>query len=486
MSARVGAPGHAPAAPGVLSAGRIALCLGFAALLLWPMALVSTPIVYFDSYAYDSAGRAALAILRDLLPAAEAPAGGGGGAPAGEGGGGGGIGALRSAAWSVTLALLGGMPWGAVALCALQTAATLLVCGALVPPGTAMPPVRWVPAAAGIALLTGLPWYASYAMPDILGALVIAYYAAVASGAVRGAPAAVALGALATFAILGHYGHVPLAAGLAVVVAAMRWRRLGAAGWAMLAAPLVLAVAVNLATSAALARVAPAPPAPPAAAASAPAPPALPSATPRRLPILLARTIEDGPGLRHLREACARGLYATCDLFDPLPATATAFLWGPDGIRTLSPAEMAVLRAEEGRIVLGAARAYPAAQAGAFARNVAEQLALVGVDQHFAAPPPAPGEAGRPNGALALADRAVPLVTALAAAVLLWRLASGRLAPALRPALWVLAAGLLINALVYGGLSYPVDRYGGRIAWLIPALLALDLALGGRARRPAP
>ena len=497
MSASAAPPAPPPA--GVLSVRRLAWCLLLAALLMWPMALVTAPIVYFDSYAYASAGRAALAMAAELLPLPEAAGGGGTGAADGgddgASGGGGGIGALRSAAWSVSLALLGGMPWGAVALCVLQAAATLLVASALIPAGASGGAIggaaRWAPALAATALLTGLPWYAAYAMPDLLGALVIAYYAVVAAAPRRlGAPAAWTLAALATYAVLGHYGHVPLAAGLAAVAAVLRWRRMDLAAAAMLAGPVLVAVLVNVATSAVLERAA-APPAP-ASAQDAAAPPApssalpssgLPSAAPRRLPILLARSIEDGPALRHLREACAENLYATCDLFDQLPRTATALLWGPDGIRTLSAAQMAVLRAEEMRIVLGATRAYPAAQAGAFAQNIGLQLARVGVDQHFAAPAPPGGESAVQPAALMLADRTIPLVTALAALALLWRAATGRLDAGLRPALWVLAAGLAANAVIYGGLSYPVDRYQGRIAWLIPALLALDLVTGGRTRR---
>ena len=486
------APVRARAAAGVLSVRRVAWCLLIGALLMWPMALVTAPIVYFDSYAYASAGRAALAMAAELLPLPEAAGSdGGGGTGAGDGDAdeGGGIGALRSAAWSVSLALLGGMPWGAVALCVLQAAATLLVASALIPAGAFGGAARWAPALVATALLTGLPWYAAYAMPDLLGALVIAYYAVVAAAPRRlGAPASWALAALAAFAILGHYGHVPLAAGLAAVAAILRWRRMDVAAAAMLAGPVLVAVLVNVATSAVLERAAPSAPAStqsaaaPSADSSAPSS-ALPSAAPRRLPILLARSIEDGPALRHLREACADDLYATCDLFDPIPRNATALLWGPDGIRTLTSAQMAVLRAEEMRIVLGATRAYPAAQAGAFARNIGLQLVRVGVDQHFAAPAPPGGERAVQPAALVLADRTIPLVTALAALALLWRAGTGRLAPALRPALWVLVAGLAANAVIYGGLSYPVDRYQGRIAWLIPALLALDLALGGRTRR---
>jgi hypothetical protein len=39
--------------------------------------------------------------------------------------------------------------------------------------------------------------------------------------------------------------------------------------------------------------------------------------------------------------------------------------------------------------------------------------------------------------------------------------------------LLVLLAGLAINAVIFGGLSAPVDRYQGRIIWLVPMLAGL-------------
>jgi hypothetical protein len=45
----------------------------------------------------------------------------------------------------------------------------------------------------------------------------------------------------------------------------------------------------------------------------------------------------------------------------------------------------------------------------------------------------------------------------------------------------MLALALLMNAVVFGGLSAPADRYQGKIAWLVPMLAAM-LWLG---RRPA-
>ena len=474
---------------GLLSPRAIAGCLLAALLLCWPMLLVTAPLAYYDSYAYASAGRTALASLLDALPLPDPPAptggGAGGGAAAAAEDDGGGTGVLRSAPWSLAIAMLGGMPRGAIALCILQTAATLLMLRAVIPAGALIGPALWVPAAIAVGLLTGLPWYAAYAMPDILGALVIGYYAALAMPAgLPGRAAQWVFAALAAFAIAAHYGHLPLAAGLAAVAALLRIRHLTLGRVALLAGPVVAAVLANLAVSVAVERMTPPPPVQAqAGAAAAPAPSAMPSATPRRLPILLGRAIEDGPGLWHLREACLRDAYATCDLFDEIPPTASAFLWGDEGIRSLSAGELAVLRGEEMEIVIGATRAYPLEQAAAFGRNVALQLARVGVDQVLPAPPPPARRSADIDPVLAVADRVVPVVTGLAALWLLWRTLSGRLDPALRAPLAILVAALAANALVYGGLSYPVDRYQGRLAWLIPALLALDLVIGRRTRR---
>ena len=225
--------------PPLLSPRGAAFALGAALLLLWPMALVTAPLVYFDSFAYADAGERAFALLR-LLLMPDAAQGGGGAAAAG---GGEGLGSLRSASWSVFVAALGGMPWGLVAACALQTAATLFVLGALVPEGASPRRGRAILGAAAVGVLSGLPWYASYAMPDILGALVVGYYAALPLIVGRVPHRTLALlGALACFAILSHYGHLPLAAGLAGLILLWRVRHLSAALVAATLAPDPMAV----------------------------------------------------------------------------------------------------------------------------------------------------------------------------------------------------------------------------------------------------
>ena len=52
--------------------------------------------------------------------------------------------------------------------------------------------------------------------------------------------------------------------------------------------------------------------------------------------------------------------------------------------------------------------------------------------------------------------------------------------------LLVAVAGLAINAAIFGGLSVPVDRYQGRVVWIIPALAALFWLNRRKASRPAP
>jgi uncharacterized ion transporter superfamily protein YfcC len=71
----------------------------------------------------------------------------------------------------------------------------------------------------------------------------------------------------------------------------------------------------------------------------------------------------------------------------------------------------------------------------------------------------------------------IPLLAALIAATLLIllyarrdRLGVGRRE---REMLFMAVAGLAINAAIFGGLSVPVDRYQGRVIWIIPALAAL-------------
>jgi hypothetical protein len=68
---------------------------------------------------------------------------------------------------------------------------------------------------------------------------------------------------------------------------------------------------------------------------------------------------------------------------------------------------------------------------------------------------------------------------AAAFVVLAWR--RGYLSAPERDLALLVLVGLIVNALIFGGLSAPVDRYQSRIVWLIPALWFIYTARAGRA-----
>ena len=212
------------------------------------------------------------------------------------------------------------------------------------------------------------------------------------------------------------------------------------------------------------------------------------------MPVLLARSIEDGPGRWYLEEECREeDRYAICELFHPLPKRVYDILWSADGLRSATPDQLARIRAEESEIVLGATMRYPLQQAAASARNTLYQMVLLGTGELLPWPEAgadadihtlAPKNADNYDDAvLGLFDWITPAFTLLAFAVLAWRVATGRTQRYLAEVAMLTLFALFINAAIYGGLSAPVDRYQARLAWLIPALLALDLALGGRSPR---
>ena len=88
------------------------------------------------------------------------------------------------------------------------------------------------------------------------------------------------------------------------------------------------------------------------------------SLAPKRYPIQLARSVEDGPGAWYLRDHCATERYAICEVFGPNPPRDVGeFLWSRNGVRYRATAEqMERIRAEESIIVRRAAMAYPGFQ----------------------------------------------------------------------------------------------------------------------------
>ncbi|MDU8942190.1 hypothetical protein [Ovoidimarina sediminis] len=428
------------------------------------MLLTTAPLGYFDTAGYVDQGRAAveLAITRlGFLPEAASNGGEGIGSE-------GGIRLLRAPAYTLFSYLTTQSPVGLALMTWAQTALTLFGLGALACAGRTCPTrssaiLGFLP----VAGLTTLPWMASYAMPDILGAALIVFYMLIAGPFEKlGRAGQILLTLIACFAVAAHYGNIPLAAALALMsllLRALAGKPLLLAGVAAVV-PILTAVLLNLIASA-------------AATGSA-------EVAPKRLPILLSRSIEDGPALWHLRNACEAERYEICAAFDEFPETVGDFLWSEAGIKSLSAEELDTLRREESAILFNAFREYPVAQTWALSRNALLQVIRIGTGEIL----PIVKTADTPVGFTVAAqdtldtpvfeifDWVTKVATAVASVWLLYLWLTGRLSVEDRRMLLVLIAAIAVNALIFGGLSYPVDRYQSRIAWLIPAFLAILLA----------
>ncbi len=441
----------------LLSAQGIAVAVLFSVILCWPMLLVTAPLGYFDTLAYLHTGERAVDLAISSIvastPGTEAGAGSSAADDAAS------ARQMRSFVYSTFLYLGSLGPGGLILATVVQTTATLMVAFAFF---TVRPPLASAVVGGGLlAAVTTLPWFASYAMPDILAAALILFYALLVGGIGHiGIGWRIMLAAIAAFATVSHYGHIPLAFGLmvsSVAICVMR-RSLSASVLVLAVLPVALAVGLNLSASAV----------------------ALdgPSVAPKRLPILLARSIDDGPAAWHLRDSCPEIGYAICGIFpDGVPDDMITFLWSEEGIRRASTDQLNAIRAEEGRILLNTLREYPVEQFSSFFRNVGLQLVTIGTDQvNPLARQDASGEFASTEGMrdaypyLGHFDVIVLWGTFAATAIAGLAWATGALPRGAGWALGMCVIGLFGNALIFGGLSVPADRYQSRVAWVLPAL----------------
>lgn len=325
-----------------------------------------------------------------------------------------------------------------------------------------------------VAALSGLPWYASYLMPDVLGGVVLLFGIILVRDIDRlGFLPSMLLLALAGFAASAHYGNIPIM--LAVVLAALgmrllRWRLT----WKSVLMGVVAAAvapAINLMASSVVLEEA--------------------SVTPQRLPIILARTLNDGPGLWYLTDVCPEADLELCRAYDVEDFTTDTYwlLWSDEGILSLPKEQFDRIRAEEMKVVIGAFKAYPLEQTKALLSNVVSQFVYVGVSQIYVANQffddyEPEGLRDGPTVQLLLDfDVIIPWATLAAALAMIGTAVAHGISPRWIDMALVCLGGLAANAFVFGGLSYAVDRYQGRLAWVVPVLAILFIAETLAARR---
>lgn len=461
------------------------IALTAALLLAWPMLATGAYLTFADTESYIRGGEIIGRMIVDMLNLDSLWSSGGGVAdPSGTAGAApegremrnekGQPYVVRSFIYSLYTLVTGAAIWPA-GFAILQSAMTLWMLFALIGPDAASRPRVLAMGFLVVAAFTTLPWFTVYLMPDLMAAAVLIYAAIL----VRRFDDLVlwqrlALGAIAAFAVAAHYGHGPLAAG--IIGIALLWR--------LIARRLTLAVVV--------AGVLPVLFSPLANLSASSVALDTPSMAPLRLPILLARSIQDGPARWYLQEACPEAPLAFCEAFgDNVPTNIPQFLWDENGIDSLSPELMSRIRAEEFHVLALAFRTYPVEQTVSLFRNAALQTVKIGLGQISLSTRRDDGtwasaSTPRAQAVMASFDRIVPYVTWAAAGGLLLLLIMGRLTRPELEILAVLTLGYLLNALIFGGLSAPVDRYQSRIAWLFPAFAVIVLArLRLRRRKPA-
>ena len=461
-------PDAAPLPPPYWSGKGLLLSLVAAVILSWPMLLMQGPLVYADTGSYYEMGEKILGMAESRIAGPfQADEARPQGILAKTGSGTEGL-KLRSIPYSIYTYLTAASPLGFLVTCLAQATIVLFAGAALIPRIPSSGRIPFAVGLAGVATLSSLPWFVSYAMPDLLAALVVIFYLLqlrLADGI--GTKGQIVLAAIATCAVLSHYGNIPLAAGLAVAVIAWRWfeRSLALPVVGLCLAPVVLAAAFNI--------------------ASGKVSTGEESVAPKRLPILLARSLEDGPARWYLQDACKTDRYTICEVFDTIPDNVGSFLWGEDGFRRATDAQVEAIRAEEREILIEAFKRYPIEQTRALLGNALLQTVSVGTGELW---PLGQSENGalvdkvenggmraEQNRLLLFFDVVTPVATFLASALLLYVAGRCRISYSWWVIIGFTVLALLLNAAIFGGLSAPVDRYQSRIVWLLPVLLVLCL-----------
>jgi len=351
--------------------------------------------------------------------------------------------------------------------------AALLLHRRLLGPGAFTDPNRLAALLLVLAVCTTAPFFCSFAMPDLFAGLsILAATLLLTQSGIRDPAERWVCFAIAAIGGLFHASHILLLLGLAVLALAARFVVrtkiskpglicVAAAAGLGLAGEFVFVQGVTVATG----------------------------ESPIRPPFVTARLIDDGPGLRYLRDTCPQNGLFLCRFKDRLPLHSDTFLWGataPQGVfNTLDPADKRRLASEQTKFVLQVVRERPFEVVASSLSSALHQLRLFqlpefnypGIFDSSGLPAAEQVKVARTRamrgdmptlifGLFASTMAALALISLLLQA---WEQRIDRRLVAL------VISGILLNAFICGALSTPHDRYGARVMWLLPMLAAAAL-----------
>jgi hypothetical protein len=331
-----------------------------------------------------------------------------------------------------------------------------------------------------LALLSTASWTVSYAMPDLFNAIVaLSIIAATVFWQRLGATQRLVLMIVIAASVTMHLTHLLTACGMLAVAALLRWRLWSsiAIGGGIIAGVFALLLVGRVGFHEW-------------------------TIAPQSPPFLMARIVADGPGKLFLRENCPKLGWAMCRYLDRLDVGPDDFVWHENGVysaRDVTSEDRAAIRAEDKRLYVAAALAYPGLWLRAFALNVARQLGDFTLANHimpsWVTYTPTgmelwPKEDERAPAGTYSYDEAelervwdvVLYATVLASVGYLLLLAYRRALTRDQTDVLILAMAAAWLSALAGALSEVSPRYETRAIWLIPAVAALVYAARTRNR----
>jgi hypothetical protein len=341
-----------------------------------------------------------------------------------------------------------------------------------------------------LCLLSNLPWFTGFIMPDIFtGVLILTFFLLVFCYPQLGSGEKIYLIILAIVATVVHLSHIPLALGLLgtawlfKMVARKQHNLPPPALWRTTFA-VVLAITMLLANNYRTYGIL--------------------TISPGGYAFPLARLLADGPAVKYLRVHCPEENYTLCAYLDQLPSDSNTFLWLAD-----SPFRKVGwiygYRHEGQKIVIETVLHYPFQVVKLTMWNTIRQLPLINNGYIYSClntPHPTdaikayfPGDFGayahsrQSQNTLGLSGfnhlhlLLIALCLPVAAVALFFYLKHRRFLPVLL--LVALAGAYILNAFSTAALSGPHNRYGSRLIWLLPffCLAAIMDAIYNRKRQ---
>ncbi len=446
------------------------LCLAvLTALFSWATILHGKPAYFDDTANYLSGGEKIFALVFSLFGLGGGAASGAAADAGSAGGGGGGVSAVRSIPYYVLTYALSAPARSLYLLALFQSA----VAAFYVVVHCRVERLRTVPIliiGVLLAVCTPLAFVTTFTVPDIFAVPIIGGIVLLGTRFERLTPATrVALVLVAGLGVSSHVSFPPLALVVTgLVLLWLAWSNRAAIHTAVPGAllaglPLVLGLAATMVGG--LAGFGEA------------------SVAPKRLPLVLARSIADGPGRWYLEEACATEQFAVCEIWPDgdFPEDLGPILFQDGSIMDVANQDqLDRIRAEEPEIVWNAMRAYPMFQGEKTLSSIGRQFTTFDpVDINFAREiyraqdgtlrtSRAPLEHGPTMRAVdALSHLFVP-VSALLLLFGLFRMPREKL-----PVVLLCLLGIAANMAICATFSAVAGRYAMRVLWMVPLLAAL-------------